>query len=97
MWQCDKFPVWLEKTYRIKGRDFCKDQWNGALFNSQPRCNDKVLPTVSFYDRRNQDRTNENQTQPLCTINMNEMDSADEFDKRCNDVVSILNSNKGKV
>ena len=55
-WDCDQFPEWLQKSYRIRGMNFCKDQWNanwtlnGEIFDSQPKCNDKVLPTISFYD-----------------------------------------------
>ena len=96
-WKCDKFPGWLQKTYRVKGTDFCKAQWEGGwwyagwFFTSQPHCNNEVLPSISFYDRSE----NGNQDEPLCTINMNTLEAKEEFHELCQDVQTILNSDQG--
>ena len=94
MWKCDKFPKWLQKYYHIGGTDFCEAQWDDVYFSSQPHCNDKVLPTVSFYDRSNDQYI----TDPICTINMNNADKG-EFNELCPGVDSILKSddNDGNV
>ena len=62
-------------------------------YNSQPQCNDKVLPTVEFYDRS----ADGNQYHPLCTINMNKMKNKEDFDYICQGVDSILKLNQGNV
>ena len=62
------------------------------LFNSKPHCDDKVLPSVSCYDK-----SNESESQPICTINMNTMNAAESFKSTCNNLVSILDSDEGKV
>ena len=62
------------------------------LFNSKPRCEDDVLPSVSFYNR-----SDESQPHLFCKINMNTMHSAGEFKTICDDLVSILDSNEGRV
>ena len=85
-WQCDQYPQWLQKTYRIRAINFCKDQWNGYQFNSQPECNKKVLPTISFYDS--------NANELLCVLNMNEMTNPKELSEKCSQVVSELNSDQ---
>ena len=87
-WECDKFPRWLQKTYRIRGLNFCKEQWNAKilgndeLFNSQPKCNDKVLPTISFHDAA--------ENRSLCTLNMNDVDNAEDVHKLCSGIISEL-------
>ena len=87
IWECDKFPNWLQKTYRVKAADFCKAQWDDRYFSSQPQCNDKVLPTISFYDRSNNNYDGDS----LCTINLNEAEDGN-IDKLCPELDSILNS-----
>ena len=91
-WKCDQFPQWLQKTYRIRGVNFCKEQWNAKflrnhrLFNSQPKCNDKVLPTISFYD------TSMNKS--LCTINMNDMKKENDINVHCGEMLAQLRINQ---
>ena len=93
VWQCEKFPQWLQKYYHLKGTEFCEAQWDDQFFNSQPHCNNKVLPTVAFYDRSD----NQYITDPLCTINMNEANEGN-FEKLCPEVDSVLKSdNEGIV
>ena len=87
IWECDKFPGWLQKTYRVKAADFCKAQWDDRYFSSQPQCNDKVLPTIAFYDRSNNNYDGDS----LCTINLNEAEDGN-IDKLCPELDSILNS-----
>ena len=87
VWQCDKFPMWLQKFYHLKGIDFCEAQWDDDYFSSQPQCNKKVLPTVAFFDRSD----NQYDTEPLCTINMNEAEDGN-FDELCPEVDSIVKS-----
>ena len=87
IWECDKFPNWLQKTYRVKAADFCKAQWDDRYFSSQPQCNDKVLPTIAFYDRSNNNYDGDS----LCTINLNEAEDGN-IEKLCPELDSILNS-----
>ena len=87
-WECTKFPQWLQKTYRIRGSDFCKHQWYGTFFNSQPHCNDKVLPSISFYDAVDS-------TKPICNIDMNKMDTEEEFYDQCSELVTKSNTFTG--
>ena len=89
VWKCDKFPEWLQKTYHIKGSDFCEAQWDDEYFSSQPECNEKVLPIVAFYDRND----NQYESEPLCTINMNNAVEGN-FDELCPQVDSILKSDQ---
>ena len=87
-WKCDAFPEWLQKSYRIRGVNFCKEQWNANFFwndesfNSQPKCNNKVLPTISFYDAI--------ENQLLCILDMNMMNDANGLTESRNEVVSKL-------
>ena len=75
-------------TYKISGDDFCKAQWDDIFFSSQPNCDHDILPTVSFYDRSDDNYISD----PLCTVNMNEADDGD-FSKLCPEVDSIFNGN----
>ena len=43
-------------------------EWNDEFLSSQPVCDDKILPTVVFYDKGD----NQSSSQHLCTINMND-------------------------
>ena len=93
VWQCDKYPEWLQKNYHLTGTDFCKAQWDDNFFSSQPHCNNKVLPTVAFYDRSE----NQYDSKSLCKINMNDA-SEGNFETLCPEVNSVLNSdNEGIV
>ena len=93
VWTCSKFPGWLQNEFLIRGTDFCEAQWDDEYFSSQPHCNDKVLPTVAFYDRSD----NNYKGDPICTINMNEASQGD-FSKLCPGVNSILQSdNEGTL
>ena len=93
IWECAKFPNWLQKTYRVKAADFCKAQWDDRYFSSQPQCNDKVLPTIAFYDRSNNNYDGDS----LCTINLNKAEDGN-IDKLCPELDSILNSSfEGKL
>ena len=90
-WTCNKFPKWLQKTYKLSGTDFCKAQWDDLFFSSQPNCDHDILPTVAFYDRSDDQYFAE----PLCTINMNEAEDG-AFGALCPEVDSILNeANEG--
>ena len=43
-------------------------EWNDQILSSQPVCDDKILPTVIFKDKGE----NQPSSQHLCTINMND-------------------------
>lgn len=92
IWECDKFPKWLQKTYRVKAADFCKAQWDDRYFSSQPQCNDKVLPTIAFYDRSNNNYDGDS----LCTINLNEAEDGN-IENLCPELDSILNASFEEV
>ena len=89
-WQCDRFPKWLQKTYHIEGMDFCEVEWNKEFFNSQPTCDDDVLPKVVFYDLDDNVKDD-----LLCQIDMNggiDMENPETADltKLCHPLVSVL-------
>ena len=65
----------------------CKAQWDDRYFSSQPQCNDKVLPTIAFYDRSNNNYDGDS----LCTINLNEAEDGN-IENLCPELDSILNA-----
>ena len=83
MWQCNRFPKWLQKTYHIEGVDFCEGHWNDEYINSQPSCDDVVLPTIVFYDKDDDERV------PLCKVNMNYATDGD-LTKYCPSLITAL-------
>lgn len=85
-WQCERFPKWLHKTYHIEGLDFCEMEWNDEFLSSQPVCDDKILPTVVFYDKGE----NKSSSQELCTINMNAAHDG-ALSQLCPKLSSLLN------
>ena len=70
--------------------DFCEVEWNKEFFNSQPTCDDDVLPKVVFYDLDDNVKDD-----LLCQIDMNggiDMENPETADltKLCHALVSVL-------
>ena len=69
--------------------DFCEVYWNDKYANSQPSCDDFVLPTITFYDKDDNERI------PLCKINLNQANDGDLSEYCPNLITSLNGDNEG--
>ena len=56
--------MWDRKTYELGKQDFCEKEWYKKLSNSQPTCDKRIAPFVTFYD--------EASTTAICKIDMSQ-------------------------
>ena len=61
-------------------------EWNNEFLSPQPACDDKILPTVVFYDKGD----NQFSSQHLCTINMNHAHD-EALPQLCSNLSRLLN------